>query len=491
MNLRLIISALVIMILTACAQAAPASPTAAPEAFDLALQRAALLPACAGDLERLPTVTRYHIRLVIDVPGAQVSGHQDVLYTNTENVPLPEIYFRLFPATPGYGGAMTVTHLTLNRQPQPVYLEQNGSAVRLPLAEPLRPGGSVSLSLDFTVSVPRNNAAGYAQLNSTADILTLPNVYPIIPAYDQQGWHIELSPGYGDAVYSDTALYQVEIDAPPGMVITTGWCRAPQSVAGGLRWQCASGPARDFMLAYTDRYEMATQEVEGVVIRSFYLPQHADAGKKALDYAVRAVQIYSRRFGPYRFGELDVVETPTLAGGIEYPGLIVIAARLYDDPQELFEWVVAHEVAHQWWYSMIGNDQVNHAWLDEALAQYSTILYYKDAHDQATASFLTNTLFEQVYQAAVRSQQDAPVDQPVGAFDAQAYGVIVYRKAPLFFHALQQEMGEERFEAFLRAYYRQNLYGNATPEQLLEAAGAVLDRASVQRLYGEWIKSKK
>jgi uncharacterized protein (DUF2342 family) len=52
-----------------------------------------------------------------------------------------------------------------------------------------------------------------------------------------------------------------------------------------------------------------------------------------------------------------VVETPTAAGGIEYPGLVVIADRLWSQANQRFMWVVIHEVAHQWWFSLVGNDQ--------------------------------------------------------------------------------------------------------------------------------------
>ncbi len=502
------------LILSGCVRPVPVAPTPSqsPDETlpDPPLPLQALLPAYAGDAARLTTATRYDIHLDVDLP--QVRGRQEVHYTNTETVTLKEIYFRLFPVLPGYGGAMTVTQVALDGQLQPSYLEQNGSALRVPLASPLEPGRSITLSLDFAVSVPRDNPAGYAQLDYADGLLTLPNIYPLIPAYDHAGWHIEMAPHYGDAVYSDTAFYTVEIKAPPGVLATTGVCSPPQAAGDVRQWTCVSGPARDFMIVWGSNYQTATQVVNGVTVRSSYLPEHAQAGQQALEYAARAVQIFSQRFGPYPFSEFDILETPTTAGGIEYPGLIVIAANLYDDPQEYFEWVIAHEVAHQWWYSLIGNDQVNHPWLDEALAQYSTVLYYEEAHDSATSSYLVNAMFEQNWKKIVEAGSDAPVDQPVGAFTEQSYGEIVYLKGPLFFHALRQAMNEqvisnstcvqshdgtsqagndEKFNAFLQTYYRQNLYGVASSQDLLEAAYTALDKSTVQCLYDEWIKGTR
>ncbi len=89
---------------------------------------------------------------------------------------------------------------------------------------------------------------------------------------------------------------------------------------------------------------------------------------------------YDQRIGAYPFSELDVVATPTSAGGIEYPGLVVIADSLYKEDTTFREVVVAHEVAHQWWYSLVGNDQIDEPWLDEAFAQFTTALYYRDRY---------------------------------------------------------------------------------------------------------------
>jgi aminopeptidase N len=65
----------------------------------------------------------------------------------------------------------------------------------------------------------------------------------------------------------------------------------------------------------------------------------------------------------------------------------------------------------------------------------------------------------------------------------------VYRKGPLFFKALREAIGEAKFDAFLKTYFRQNRYGIATPERLVEAAESVADRATVRSLFDKWIES--
>jgi aminopeptidase N len=146
-------------------------------------------------------------------------------------------------------------------------------------------------------------------------------------------------------------------------------------------------------------------------------------------------------------------------------------------------------VAHQWWYSLVGNDQVNHPWLDESLTGYSTILYYQDVLGKTVADQVLTQSFEAPYQRLVQEKRDQKVDQPVAAFTRDDYSAVVYRKGPLFFHALRQAIGDDKFDAFLKAYFRQNRYDIATAERMLVAAESVADRATVRSLFGRWIQS--
>ena len=142
---------------------------------------------------------------------------------------------------------------------------------------------------------------------------------------------------------------------------------------------------RDFNVVASRDYLSASTQVGDMTVNSYFLPGDEEGGRKALDWAAQALTIYQKEFGAYPYRELDVVETGTSAGGIEYPGLIAVASRLYSDPkrQAFFESATVHEVGHQWWYNVVGNDQVNHPWLDEALTQYATYRYFQDAYGEA------------------------------------------------------------------------------------------------------------
>jgi aminopeptidase N len=180
---------------------------------------------------------------------------------------------------------------------------------------------------------------------------------------------------------------------------------------------------------------------------------------------------------------MDVVATPTVAGGIEYPGLIVMPISSYEQTGGFFQWATVHEVAHQWWYSLVGNDQQDEPWVDEALVQYSTVLYYefREGWDAAVEEML-----EPWYWQVAGTSQDDYISLPVSAYSAATYGPLVYGKGPLFFDALRKEVGDEDFAAMLRAYLDAYRYQIASGSELL----ALMQERSEQDLtplYQEWI----
>ena len=263
-------------------------PTFAPQpGFDPALYRPAMRPEFAADVDRFGAAPRYLVALSVDLNALQVTGREQVRYTNTSASPLDEIYFRLFPSAPGFGGAMTVTRVLLGGQVVTPQLDQRGTALKVPVT--LAPGASADLALDFAVSIPRSPTVGYAMFGSINGMTTLPDVYPVIPVRDESGWHVEIAPEYGDETFTPTALYDVSITTPVSqVVVTSGTCQNP---AAG-RWRCVSGPMRDFMLAMSADYQVVTQTVEDVTVRSFYLPGDQAGGEHGLKVAADALRVY-------------------------------------------------------------------------------------------------------------------------------------------------------------------------------------------------------
>lgn len=474
-NHILFLCALWFILLAACNPTPTIAPIASPTINsndEWAIYRPALTTAAQNDLAQLDRPTRYTLTLTYDPATLTLTGKQAVVYFNRQATPLNDIYFRLFANYPGSGGNITVTQVTVNDAPVEAKHEVQNTALRVPLASPLAPNSSVRLQLDFSVTIPRGGGHHYEDFIAGEYVTTMPTVYPLIPAIDAKGWNIDLPPPYGDLVYADASLYVVTLTVPSHLlVIASGSTIDVRDNGNGTTtWRIAGAPMRDFSINLTDKLQKASQVIGETTINSYFEPSDADAGQKALHITVDAFKTFEKRFGAYPYRELDVVQTPTTAGGIEYPGLIVIGRRLYSDQsqQDFFEFATAHEVAHQWWYAVVGNDQINAPWVDEALAQYSTLIYYEDVRN--SGSFILRNVFQGQYQRARNEGRDAVVNQPVSAFSEANYSAIVYGKGPLFFDAIRKKMGDEKFFAFLRAYYERYRYKIAVPDDVLKTA---------------------
>lgn len=443
------------------------------------------------DLDQFVTATQYQIDLTIAPDLASYTATQRVRYTNTEATPLKAVYFRLFPNTSTYGGQLQLNSLKMNKVEIKPNEELGKSALRIPIEPPLPIGAAVDFELAYVTRVPTTSvASGYNQFGLFNGILALPNFYPQIPVFDEEGWNVELAPGMGDAVYSDSALYQVNIVAPKDQIIATSGACEPQAAPEGQQSQrCVSGPMRDFMIAMSANFQVSSQTVDGIKINSYYLPKNAAAGKRGLDVTVQSIKSYEKRIGLYPFTELDLVETPTTAGGIEYPGLIVVAKDLYEENPTFQESATAHEAAHQWWYSLVGNDQVDEPWLDEAFTQFTTALYYMDAYGQSGYDGYVKQGLQQRYDRVKGTDEDKRGDLPVAAYSDREYGAIVYGKAALFFEAVRQHIGDEKTNAWMQTYFNTYRYGIAHEADMLKAIETQLDAKTVEDLMQKWIRS--
>jgi hypothetical protein len=463
-------------------------PSTVIDAEVLRRQELALRPQERAGLALLDDPTVYTLDLSLDLDGPRLWGRAEILYTNNEEVPLAELYLRLYPNMDrDTGGSTEVERITLDGQAvQPEY-ELEETALRVDLDPPLSPGASVELALDFAVTVPLGTGGNYGAFSSQRGVLALAHFYPFVPVYDDEGWNVELAPTFGDVIYADISLYEVTLTAPAdATVVATG--SALPLVAhddGTATWHFVSGPARDFNVVVSCAYGVIQRDVEDITVNSYYLTGDEEGGERVLDVAAAALRIFSQRFGRYPYAEFDVVPTFTSAAGIEYPGLIVIAQSLYGG-SDSSEWVVVHEVAHQWWYNMVGNDQVDEPWLDEALTQYTTVLYFEDRYGAAVAGNASQSGLWDRWQRALDAGRDRPVVGSVASFTPEDYGPIVYGKGPLFFQHLREEVGDVVFDRILRIYFQEHRYRIATAESLLAVAERVSGR-SLDSLYQRWI----
>jgi hypothetical protein len=430
-------------------------------------------------------MTQYSLTVTLAPDVSRVDGKARVQYTNREPVSLAEVYFHLFPNI--WNGKMTVSGVVADGRPVDAVLESDGELLRVPLAAPLKPGQTVDIALDWRVPVPASTEVGnYADFAYVDGILAMAHFYPTVVVYDAAGWHLETPATQGDVIYHDASLYDVSFTAPLDLVVaaTGATFGRTENGDGTVTWRLVGGPMRDFNIAASELYRTLSRQVDGVTITSYFVPEHAVGGRKALDWAAASLQVYEDQFGPYPYRELDVVETGTTAGGIEYPGLIVISDALYDDPNrpDFFEGVTVHEVAHQWWYNVVGNDQVNEPWLDESLTQYTTYFHYEQAYGAQAVQNLIDSLRARWSRV---DYAEKAIGLPVSAYPNEEYGAIVYGRGALFMFALRDQIGADKMAEFLRRYYAEYAWQVATPDDFRRLAEEVAEQ-DLSELWSQW-----
>lgn len=447
-------------------------------------------PTATPTLEPVPPRAEYRLELALDPAKRRLSGQQQVTVPNHSGVALTEIVFRLYPNLPQYGGRLTVGAVWVDGQNSDFALRAENTVLAIPLSEPLPPERALTVDLSFDVEIPQVEQ-GYVLFGLSQGIWSLPDAYPLLAVHDGSTWHEDIAPAHGDAVFAETADYEMSLSLPQDLtLVATGSVVSAEPTSDGERvYHIIGRPLREFAWLASPGYRVAEMKVHGTTLRSYYLPGDEAAGQATLTIAAAALPAYEDAFGAYPFAEMTVAAAPLLHFGMEYPGLSLIGLDLYRQHRDELEDRVVHEIAHQWWYSQVGNDQVNTPWLDEGLAEYSMAIYYSQVYGEARANTLVNQRWLVPYQVAVENGYDAIVNQPSSAFTWE-YEVIVYGKAALFFHALHQELGDEVFRAVLREYVLRYRWGIATPDGFLDVAESVSGR-DLDSLYHHWILSKQ
>jgi len=322
-------------------------------------------------------------------------------------------------------------------------------------------------------------------------VLALPNAYPLLAVYEPgNGWWQVADHPQGDAVYSETAFYRVSVTAPDDLILAASGSEVDLSDNGDgtLTHHYVAPLMREFALFASESYVTLSGEQDGVAITLYFdpdRPQAKAAARAGLQTTQEAVRIFNASFGGYPFAELDVVQTPTGAGGIEYPGVFVVADDIWNPEETFFEFVIAHEAAHQWWYSLVGSDQALNPWMDEALAQYSVAVYIRDREGEAAYRAALES-FRAQYAHYIETRDDNVIGEPVTAYPSNAYFFLVYQKGPLFFAALDEAFGYDAVNRMLRDYFAAYRYGIAEPNDMLTGFEGTLGQ-DLDDLFEAWV----
>jgi hypothetical protein len=409
----------------------------------------------AGPVAAVPA-RRSAIRLDLAVAAdlSIVEGSLDLSWVNQEPQPVDRVRFLLFAGL--VGGRMDITGCTVDGAPAALGGRQRDAVRAVALPRSLAQGSSVNIALSWRATVPAIEGGGpFARTDRFASLAWC---YPVALS-PRTG--TGLPAPYADFLCTDAASWRVRVAFPSGLVLVTSAAEAGRTGEDGRTIvDLTLDPARDFYLAIgagLAELPAARSGAGGPTIRCFAPPGREAAAAFAADVAGRAIAVFARRFGPYPYDAFTVLAGPLASLGIEFPGLTVIGDRIFrlegsldgTPMRAMLEATVVHEVAHQWFYNLVGNDQADEPWLDEAAAQYATRLYYLDRYGEDSADSYADS-WRARWNRVDRAMM--PIGLPAADYSPKEYGAIVYGRGPLFLETLASSMGGEAFDRSLKTY---------------------------------------
>jgi aminopeptidase N len=486
---------------------------------------------------------RYNISAELNEKEKSISGFETIVYKNNSPSNLDYIWFHIWPnaykndstallqqikkdtsrskkaETIGPG---SIEGLAFKVNEQPAQTEPHPNRhyidiIKLLLNKPLLPGDSITITTPFKVMLPPYfSRSGYAD----GQIMAC-QWYPKPAVFDKDGWHEFPYLDMGE-FYSEYADYAVTLTVPSAFVVgatgvlqtKTNWTpkNHAKNVAAPERKGCCGRPAnknekktltyyasqvpdfawfadKDFVIQYD-----TTQLPGGKVIDAFsyYHNKKGTIWKNSIDYIKDGVKKYSGWIGEYGYPVVQVVEGPknNSSGGMEYPTITLITSP--DAKEESLDGVIAHEIVHNWFMSMLGSNERAHTWMDEGLNTYFQFRYeaekyrsnsvFGDAIPKEVKEMPADEFLSVIYNAIdknlpMQSAMDIPADQFP---NSDEYGLISYVKTALWMYLLESAVGKEKMELAVHNYFEKWKDKHPQPSDMQsafeEAIGAKLDK---------------
>lgn len=404
-------------------------------------------------LKAMPYGNHYRIAIDIDRDSSTADSQMSISYYNKSGFDLSEIKFRLLMNKKTHA-PMTIETVKMGDVPVDFSISEENSTLIIPLMRQLIPGKKADLKIKYTIdfSIDPNSYFNFARIDKRG--FSLPHFFPIAAVINDGMWENDPLVSGGDLLSADSSWFIVEIITDDDVVIVTSGREISREIRKGKQKKVfAAGPVRDFYICGDVSYlPQVTLSGETDVI-SYSRNIHSSSSAKAAGISSSAMALFNSTFGIYPYSELKIAALPMSAQGVEFPGLIAIREKLYKDPDSsFFEPTIVHEAAHQWFYAMLGNNQLKEPWLDEGLAQYALWLYYKENYGASAALKLFNSFTERW---GTIGRAEIPINKELNFYKGKEYSAIIYGRAPLFLIELRNTVGVEKFHSFLRHLIRQ------------------------------------
>ena len=450
----------------------------------------------------------YEMEIELDVSSAQFNGKQRILYTNNSPETLNKVFYHLYFNAFRPGSEMAErqnSSLDVNRRFKVIIdsigpksygkiqvknLKQNGillnpffseTILEVPLANPILPGESAVLDLEFSGQVPdlirrsgKNSSEGVA--------FSMAQWYPKLAEYDIDGWNA--SPYLGREFHGVWGNFDVKITLDKNFTVAaSGYLQNPEDIGKGykkikrskskkgkLTWHFIAPNVHDFTWAADKDYiHDIYPGPNNVKLHFFYKnnPSIIDNWKKLQPLTAELMEYFNSSIGDYPYKQYSVVLGGD--GGMEYAMLTLITGeRKFGS----LVGVTAHELAHSWFQNILATNEMKHEWMDEGFTTYiSTIATDKVLKENKI--FPLRNAYLGYYNLALSSiEQPQQTNANRYAYN-YAYESSAYNKGAVFLSQLGYIIGKENLNTSLKIYFEEFKFRHPTPRDFIRIAERV------------------
>ncbi|WHM40474.1 M1 family aminopeptidase [Streptomyces sp. BPTC-684] len=403
-----------------------------------------------GDSTRTPASPSYTVNLSSNTSGTVWTGHESATFTNASATALSEVYLRLWDNYHGTCSAMpiTVTNVTGGTAGS---LSVGCTALQIALPTPLAQGQSATIGFDLGITVP----SGADRFGHDGAFNNIGNALPVLAVKDGSGWHLDPYTNNGESFYSLAADFKVTLDHPNSLLVpATGTSVDTPGSSGRTVTTATASKVRDFAWAAGPFTKISGTSPAGTAINIYSVSGISSSDAQSmLSTAKSAVDAHAARFGAYPYGELDaVIDNNYWFGGMEYPGFVLDLVSTT---------ALTHEIGHQWFYGIVGDDEYTSPWLDESFTDYAT-----DLALNKTGSGCWNSVSW--------ASSAEKITNSMAYWDAHSsrYSTVVYGYGKCALHDLRRVLGDTAMAKLLKDYATSHWYGVSTTAEFKAAAQA-------------------
>lgn len=320
----------------------------------------------------------------------------------------------------------------------------NTNSMVLPIIDDLEIGDPIEIQINYMLNVPQSIGV----LGWTDQQINLADFYPFIPPYiESQGWLINEPGKVGESLVYDLAdfnlIFSTNITSPYEL-----FSNAHSEIIDN-KFDINAHDYRNVVLSICMGCSRSEVDYGTFKVIGGFITDDVDKGGEAIAIIGQSILYFSDLFGvAYPHDEMIIIEA-NFPDGMEYDGFFFLSKDYFDQYKGGFQNYLSilsiHETAHQWWYGLVGNDQANEPWLDEALSTYSELLFLEEFHPELVDWWWDYRVFSYQPDGLVSSTiYDFNFDRP--------YINAIYLRGALYLQDLRSNLSSEVFISRLKDY---------------------------------------